>query len=86
MNLLIIAVAVPRDGVESHSLSAVQNKTQTYPHEIWIAPNIALLTLAQRTTIAPKLLADLRSHKLRYKLYAAADYPEPLAEQIENYP
>ena len=86
MNLLIIAVEFPKDATEGDSLHAIQRNTKFYPNEIWIAKNIALLNLIQRDSIAPKLLADLRNHKLRYKLYAAADYPPPLAMQIEDYP
>jgi hypothetical protein len=86
MNLLIIAVDFPKDAIEGDSLHAIQSKIKLYPNEIWIAKNIALLDLVQRDSIAPKLLADLRSHKLRYKLYAASDYPKPLAMQIEDYP
>ena len=40
--------------------------------------------LNQRETIAPILLADLRSHKLRYKLYGACYYPKYLAESLEG--
>ena len=90
MNLLIIAVDLYKtDAEERHwleALNAIQKETKTYPSTIWIAKNVAVLDLNQRGTIGPKLLADLRSHRLRYKLYAAGDYPRPLAEQIENYP
>jgi hypothetical protein len=90
MNLLIIAVEMYKAASDERrwleSLGAVRSKKPAYPDTIWIAQNVAVLDLHQRETIGPKLLADLRSHKLRYRLYGACDYPAPLAEQIENYP
>ena len=90
MNLLIIAVELyKKDADERHwleSLGAIQSKISPYPDTIWIAKNVAVLDINQRATIGPKLLHDLRSRKLRYKLYGACDYPADLAVQIENYP
>jgi BMFP domain-containing protein YqiC len=83
MNLLIIEVVSPKDAAESQSLSAIQNDVKKFPSEIWIARNIAKLDLVQREHFGANLLAALRNHGLRYKLYGACDYPKALAEQLE---
>jgi len=89
MNLLIIAIDLPKPGDDDgwqRAISAVRYKMKPESSKIWLARNVAVLDLDQRATIAPSLLADLRSHKLRYRLYGACDYPKELAEQIESYP